>query len=297
MSCASDAFIPFNAIFSYGSTNLKERSSSDSITVTMKEAPTLPKKAPRRSKVKAASFEDHEFDEIYFPFAKCLCDLEDSFTGDHAPTCPQLHLSPYHRTAPRSRRGKYEADKRKKAIRRRQKEDKRLRDFEAGLEKLKAAERTADPYAQRHYGNALSDSEEDALREQSRIFHLGYAGGCFVHGPYCRKDRLDCTTPRGTKLNPPKSTSYIDLEEKETTGSQKKKKRAARQPPKSKAYIDLEDEDEEEDHGAVSVPATRYDPETIASDFLRVVGKHPHLPPLNAHMEDLPTNTKSRSSN
>ena len=126
------------------------------------------------------------------------------------------------------------------------------------------------------------------MREQSRIFRHGYTGGSSVHSPRCQKGQLEYTTPRGPKLSPPKSTSYIDLEEKETTGSRKKKKRAARQPPKSKAYIDLEDEDEEKDQGSGSAPAIRYDPKTIASDFLRVIGKHPHLPPLNAHMKQLP---------
>ena len=304
---ASDAF-PFSAIFICSSTVLKQRSPSDSIAVMMKKAPTLPKNAPRRSKVKTASFEESESKGIYFPFAQCLCDLDDSDAGktlDHAPTCPQLHLSPYHFPAypefegdaasPRERRGKDESNKRKGTIRRRQKEEKRLRDIEARLETLKAAKRATDPYAQCHYGDALSDSEEDAFREQSRIFHHGCIGGCSVHGPGCRKDRLDCTMPRGLKLSPPKSTPYINLEEKETTGSRRKKKRTARQPPKSKQYIDLEDEDEEGDQGSGSAPAIRYDPKTIVSDFLRVIGKHPHLPLLNAHMEELPTSTKSRS--
>ena len=272
----------------------------------MKKVPPSPKNAPRRSKVKTARFEKSESEEIYFPFAQCLCDLEDSFTGGHAPTCPQLHLSPYRLAAypksegnaavPRGRREKYEFDKRKGIIRRRQKENKRLRDIEARLKTLKAAQRADDPDAQCHCGDGFSDSEEDTLREQSRIFHNGYTGGCSVHGPRCRKGRLDYTTPRGPKLSPPKSKSYIDPEEKETTGSRRKKKHTARQPTKSKEYIDLEDEDEEEDQGSGSAPAIRYDPKTIVSDFLRAIGKHPHLPPLNAHMEDLPTNTKSRSS-
>ena len=263
----------------------------------MKNAPTLPKKTPRGSKVKTARLEDSESEEIYFPYAKCLCDLDDSFTRGHASTCPQFHLSPYHRAPPRSRRGKHESENRKEVIRRRQKEDKRLRDIEARLETLKTSQRAVDPSAQRRCDEAHSDSIEGALRGQSRMFYHGYTDGDSVHSSSCRKGPRDYTTPRGPKLSPPKPTSYIDLEEKETTGSRKKKKRAARQPPKSKAYIDLEDEHDEANHGAVSVPATRYDPKTIASDFLRVIGKHPHLPPLNAHMEDLPTNTKSRSSN
>ena len=244
-------------------------------------------------------FQDHELERIYFPYAQCLCDLEESFTGGHKPTCPQLHLSPYRlaaypkfegdAAAPRGRSEKYEFDKRRETIRRRQKEDKKLRDIEARLTTLKAAQRAVDPDIQCRCGDSLSDSVEEALRGQSRIFHHGCTSGCSVHNPPCRKGPRDYTTPRRPKLSPPKSTSYIDLEEKETTGSRRKKKRTARQAPKSKEYIDLEDEDEEEDHGPVSVPATRYDPKTIASDFLRAIGKHPHLPPLNAHMKELPT--------
>ena len=302
MPRASDAF-PFRAIFNCPSTEFKERSSSDCIAVTMKKAPTQPKNAPRRSKVKTAKFEDSESEWIYFPFAKCLCDLDESFTAGHAPTCPQLHLSPYHRVSysefegdaavPRGRREKYEAHKRKKTIRRRQKEEKRLRDIEARLETLKAAKQATDPTAHCRRGDALSDSIEVAMREHSRVFHHGYTGS--IHSPRHRKGRLEYTTPRGPKISSPKSTSYIDPEEKDTTGSRRKKKRTARQPPKSKEYIDLEDEDEDGDQGSGSAPAIRYDPKTIASDFLRVIGKHPHLPPLNAHMEDLLTNPKSRS--
>ncbi|KAM0801063.1 hypothetical protein BDR22DRAFT_848931 [Usnea florida] len=272
----------------------------------MKNAPTLPKKSPRRFKFKTVSFEDSESEEIYFPYAQCLCDLDESVTQGHAPTCPQLHISPYHQAAypevegdaagPRGRRGKSESNKRKGTSRRQQKKEKRLRDIEARSEMLKAAKQATEPSAQCRCSDGFSDSEEEALRGQSRMFYDGDAGGCPVHSPRCRKRRLDHITPRGPKSSPPKSTSYIDLEEKETTGSRRKKKRTARLPPKSKEYIDLEDEDEGGE-GSASVPAISYDPKTIASDFLRAIGKHPYLPPLNAHMEELPTSTKSRSSN
>ena len=273
----------------------------------MKNAPTLPKKSSRRFKFKTASFEDSDSDEVYFPYAQCLCDLDDSMTRGHAPRCPQLHISPYHRAAypevegdvagPRGRRGKSESNKRKATIRRQQKKEKRLRDIEARSEMLKAAKQATDPYVQCRCSDGFSDAEEEALRTQSRMFYDGYPGGCSVHSPRCRNGRLDHITPRGPKLSPPKSTSYIDLEEKDTTGSRKKKKRTAPQPPKSRPYIDLEDEDEEEDQGLGSAPVIRYDPTTIVSDFLRAIGKHPYLPPLNAHMEELPTSTKNRSSN
>ena len=285
----------------------------------MKTAPPPPKSAPRRSKVKSARFVDSASEEISLPYAQCLCDLDESNDGTilgHVPTCPQLRLVSSKPTknlkspnslaaypefegdapAPRGRRGKYESDKRKGTIRRRQKEEKRLRDVEARIETLKAAKRAIDPYSQCRCGDALSDSEEDALREASRMFYHGYTDGDSVHSPRCRKGRPDYITPREPNLSPPKSTSYIDLEEKETTGSRRKKKNTPRQPPKSKEYIDLEDEDEEEDQVSGSTPATQYDPKTIASDFLRAIGEHPHLPPLNAHMEELFTNKKSRSS-
>lgn len=280
----------------------------------------MPKNAPRRSKVKTVRLRDSESEEIDFPYAHCLCDFDESgdgMTRGHVSTCPQLRLVSSKPTmslqslnspvaypefevdapAPKRRREKYVLDKRKETNRRRQREEKRLRDIEARLETLKAAKRVTDPYAQCHCGDALNDSEEEALREHSRIFHHGYTGGCSVHGPHFRKGPLDYTTPRRPKLSPPNSTSYIDPKEKETTGSRRNKKRTTPQPPKSKEYIDLEDEDEEENHGSVSVPATRYNLKTIASDFLRAIGKHPHLPPLNAHMEDFLANTKGRSSN
>ena len=289
----------------------------------MKRAGLPPKNAPRRSKAKTPRYEDNESEEIYFPYAQCLCDLYESDDGTrldltlgHVSTCPQLRLDSSKPTKTfkspsnlsvypefegdaqphKGRRRTYDSDKRKEIIRRRQKEERRLRDVEARLETLKAAQRPSDPYAQCHCGDALSDSEEDALREQSRIFYHGYTDGDSIHSPRCRKGRLDYIMPRGPNLSPPKSTSYIDLDETETIGSGRKKKRTARQPPKSKEYIDLEDEDEEEYQGSGSTPAIRYDPKTIASDFLRAIGKHPHLPPLNAHMERFSTNTTSRSS-
>lgn len=43
---------------------------------------------------------------------------------------------------------------------------------------------------------------------------------------------------------------------------------------------------EEEDEEGDDVPNTlQYDPRTIASDLLRVLGEHPTLPPLNAHLQ------------
>ncbi len=51
-------------------------------------------------------------------------------------------------------------------------------------------------------------------------------------------------------------------------------------PEESGTYVDEEEEEQEEDQVSI-----RYDLRTIASDFLRAIGEHPTLPPLNAHME------------
>lgn len=58
----------------------------------------------------------------------------------------------------------------------------------------------------------------------------------------------------------------------------------------------MKQEEEERGYGIASPPATRYDPRTIASDFLRVLGEHPGLPPLNARMEGFSTKRKGRAS-
>lgn len=66
---------------------------------------------------------------------------------------------------------------------------------------------------------------------------------------------------------------------------------------KSAAYIDLEAEGNEEGTEPTSPPAIQYDSRTIASDFLRAIGKHPHLPPLNGHMEGFSAKRQVRASN
>ncbi|CAF9913944.1 MAG: hypothetical protein ALECFALPRED_009189 [Alectoria fallacina] len=66
-------------------------------------------------------------------------------------------------------------------------------------------------------------------------------------------------------------------------------------PAKSAAYFDLEGEEEERVDGLASPPAKHYNPRTIASDFLRAIGEHPYLPPLNAHMEGIFTKVKIRA--
>ena len=64
---------------------------------------------------------------------------------------------------------------------------------------------------------------------------------------------------------------------------------------KPEAYIDLEGEEEAEAAEPMSPPARRYDPMTIASDFLRVVGQHPYLPPLSSHLEGSYTKNRGRT--
>ena len=62
-----------------------------------------------------------------------------------------------------------------------------------------------------------------------------------------------------------------------------------RDSPATFAVHSDEEEEEQQEEDRVHVPF-QYDPRTIASDILRVLGEHPTLPPLNAHlMERDPT--------
>ena len=294
----------------------------------MGKALPRPLSSPRRPKVTAARVEARQSEEIDLPYAQCMCDLETSYGGTplppewsvrlynsnvettgHLPHCPQLRTVPSkmsrkHNNSDRpasyldieEEAEKLMADTRTKDARCQRKEAKRIRDAEARAEAMRSIKLPHDPYAQCSCGEADSDSEEDFYRQAARtIRHTHSDGTVSVHLPDCLTGRNDHITPHPA---PPKSTSYIDFEEQElSTEIRKKKKHSRRQPPKSAAYIDLEEEEEEEgEHGRASPPVKRYDRRTIASDFLRVIGQHPYLPPLNAHVEGFPTKKKGRAS-
>ncbi|CAF9921386.1 hypothetical protein IMSHALPRED_005172 [Imshaugia aleurites] len=288
---------------------------------------TLPRplSSPRRPKVTAARVEARQSEEIDLPYAQCMCDLETSYGGTplppewsarlynsnvettgHLPHCPQLRTVPSkmsrkHNNSDRpasyldieEEAGKLKADTRKKDARRQRKEAKRIRDAEARAEAMRSVKLPHDPYDEAH-----SDSEEDFYRQAARTIRRTHSDGTVaVHLPNCLTSRSDYITPRRPHLAPPKSPSYVDFEDKEIrTEIWKKTKHPRRQPPKSAAYVDLEEDEEEGGgHGRASPPVIRYDCRTIASDFLRVIGKHPYLPPLNAHVEGFPTKKKGRA--
>ncbi len=159
---------------------------------------------------------------------------------------------------------------RKEIARRKRKEAKRIRDAKARTETMKAIKPALSPYTQCHC-DLFSDSEEEAVRGEARTMRHAHTDRSITfHLPNCLTGRFDYTTPREPHISLPKSTPYIDLEEEEETMEiRKRSKRSRRQPPKSAAYVDLEAEEEEEGgYGIASPPATRYDPRTIASDFL-----------------------------
>ncbi|KAF6227596.1 hypothetical protein HO173_012125 [Letharia columbiana] len=58
-------------------------------------------------------------------------------------------------------------------------------------------------------------------------------------------------------------------------------------PSNSAAYLDLEEGEQGVEQEAEAAVPIRYDPTTLASDFLRAIGEHPTLPALNAHMEGI----------
>ena len=283
--------------------------------------------SPRRLKATTATNEARQSEALSFPYAQCLCDLVDHSipiwerveglyhetgeTSGHLPDCPQLGALLNKANRKRKSPGRptsylvleQEAEKsmaevHKKTARRKRKEAKRIGDAKARTESMKAVKQALSPYAQCRC-DFLSDSGEEAVRGEARTMRHAHTDGSITfHLPNCLTGRFDYTTPRKSHTSLPKSTPYIDLEaEEETMEIRKRSKHRRRQPPKSAAYVDLETEEEEEgEYGLASPPATRYDPRTIASDFLRVIGEHPDLPPLNARMDGFPTKKKGRAS-
>ena len=290
---------------------------------------TLPwlKSSRRRLKATTATDEARHSEALFVPYAQCMCDLADhSFssrerieglyhengeTSSHLPDCPQLRTSLTKTNRKRKSLGgptsylvlEQEAEKsmpkiRKETARHKRKEVDRIRDAKARTETMKAVKPALSPYAQCHC-DLYSDSEEEAVREEARTMRHAHTDGSITsHLPNCLTGRFDYTTPRKPHISLPEFTPYIDLEEEEETMEiRKRSKHSRRQPPKSAAYVDLEEEEEEAGgYGTASPPATRYDPRTIASDFLRVLGEHPALPPLNARMEGFSTERKGRAS-
>ena len=279
---------------------------------------------PRRRQTATARVEAWQTEPLFHPYAHCLCDLTDydggtplpaaSFvlllhengeTSSHLPNCP--HLRTARSKTSRKSKGpgrsasypdleekgeKLKADIREGNARRQRKETKRSRDAEARAEAMKGAKPPFNSIAPCYCYDALSDSEDEAVREQARTMrHTHTSGITSLHLPNCLTGEFDCLPPHKSYISPPKSAIYNDLEEKEETKKARKKRNYSRRQPKeakSAAYIDLEGEEEEEKggDGPASLPAKRYNPRTIASDFLRVIGAHPYLPPLNAHIEN-----------
>ena len=208
-------------------------------------------------------------------------------TSSHLPECPQLHTedsktsknASSHKTQASypdvEEEEKSKAYIRREYDRRQRKEARRNRDAEAKAEAKKAVMLVPNRHAQCHCYDALGNSEEDAVREEARtVCHTHTDGTASFHLPNCLT-RQSITT---RKVYPRKKTNS-----------------SRRDPPKSAAYIFSEGEEEGEEAGPASSAAKLYDPTTIASDILRAIGKHPYLPPLNAHMEGYPTKMKGRA--
>ena len=284
------------------------------------------KSLPGRQQPATSKVEARQSEALFFPYAQCTCDLADhSFfppewfedlyhdngqTSSHIQDCHQLGtflpqttrkgkspggLASY--PLPEKEREKSKVDMRKGTARRQRKEAQRIRDAEARTEAGKAVKPTLNPYAQCHC-DLFSDSDEDVVRMR----HTHTDGSISFHLPNCLTGRFDYTTLHKPHISPPKSASYIDLEEKEKNKKVRNNLKHPRDQPKSAAYIDSEEEEEEEkeeekgEDGRASPPAKRYESRTIGSDFLRVIGEHPYLPPLNAHVEGFPPKMKGRAS-
>ena len=90
------------------------------------------------------------------------------------------------------------------------------------------------------------------------MHHTHTDGSISFHLPNCLAGRFDYTTPHKPHTSPPKSASYIDLEEKEKTKKIRKISKHPRAQPKSAAYIDSKVEEEEGEDRRASPPAKRY---------------------------------------
>lgn len=235
---------------------------------------------------------------------------DNGVTSDHLPECPQLHIV-YSKTSKKaSRHGRqasypdseeekenFKAHIRKENARRQRKKTRRNQDAEAKAEARIAVKLASKPLAQCHCHEALSDSEENAVREEARtVGHTHTDGTTTFHLPDCVKRRSDHTTTRNIYTSPAKPVPSLSREEKEIAKARKKADPTGRKPPKSAAYIFSDGEEEGQGAEVASPAAKRYDPRTIASDILRAIGHHPYLPPLNAHVEGYPTKKKGRAA-
>ena len=209
-------------------------------------------------------------------------------TSSHLPECPQLHTensktsekAGSHKTQASylddEEEEKSKAYIRKENARRQRKEARKIRDAKAKAEAIQAVKLASHGHAQCHCYDALSDSGEDAVREEAEtVCHTHTDGTASFHLP-------SCLTRRSV-------TTHKTYPRKKTNSSR-------RDPPKLVAYIFSEGEEEGEEAGPASPSTKIYDPTTIASDFLRAIGKHPYLPPLNAHMQGYPTKMKGRAA-
>ena len=287
------------------------------------------KSSSRRDEVAIPRVEARQFEKPFFPYAHCSCDLadpkafppewfedlyhENGVISNHLQDCPQLGflipkangkredpdpLGTYLALTEKDQRPKAGMQRRiQEASRHERKEARRLQAAKAKAEAIKDAKPAFSPYAHCHCDDAIRDSEADAVRDLARIICFTHTNGeVSFHVPRCPTRRSDYTLPRKLDASPPKPVPYIDLEEREDIQGVRKKSEITRRQPKSEAYIDLEEEEERKEARPASPAAKRYDPRTIASDFLRVIGRHPTLPSLNAHMEKLPSTTRSRAS-
>lgn len=193
------------------------------------------KGSSRRRQVAMARAEARQ--PIFNPYTPCTCDLAISYGGNtclrkwfvplyhdtgrtsyHLLKCPQLRTvrsktskrrkSPGRPTSYLGLRGekreKSKADTRRENARRQRKEARRFRDLEARAGAMKAVNPARNPFAQCCCGDMLSDSEDEAVREEARVMcHTRFDGSTTFHLPNCLTGRSNYTGPANpTPANP-----------------------------------------------------------------------------------------------
>lgn len=294
---------------------LKDHQRSYPRVTAMSKSSLKHKGFPRRHRVVTARA--GAIQPSFDPYSQCTCDPvnlyggiplplewlvplyhENGTTSSHLPECPQLRTVQSKTSRklislgmPASYLGFEEGDERKKS---KAAKRKGVQDAETRAEAMKALEPIFNPYAQ-CCCDLLSYSDD----EEATICRTHTDGSTSFHLPSCLTERYGSIKILKPYISSPESARYMDLEEKEQMKEvRKKKKMTRRQPkePKSAAYINLEGEEEQGEDWSSFSSAKRYDSTTIASDFLRAIGEHPYLPPLNAHIDGFPTKKHGRAS-
>lgn len=173
------------------------------------------KGSSRRRQVAMARAEARQ--PIFNPYTPCTCDLAISYGG--TTLSPQMLRTVRSKTSKRRKspdrptsylglRGKKreesKADTRRENAWRQRKEARRFRDLEARAGAMKAVNPARNPFAQCCCCDMLSDSEDEAVREEARVMcHTRFDGSTTFHLPNCLTGRSNYTGPANpTPANP-----------------------------------------------------------------------------------------------